>query len=173
MFLGFCLGGDGVRTDERISELISKLKSPPNERSLKSFLSLMGYFRRFIHHFADHVAMFLPFLKKNSEWKWTKEHENKYIIFELIKEPIMLHHLQCVYTFKITSDASQVGCGYCLLSIKQGTSRGQSHYLYTAADFGQMRKKTISLQSTRVVRHLSRCHTLSQICHVQKVQNSN
>ena len=128
-FVGLRLNGLGIKPDERKCELISRLKSPTNQRMLRSFLSLMSYFRKFIYRFSDHVAIFSPLLKKNSEWKWESKHEKQFVFLKelLKKEPILLNHPQWQYPFKVVTDASAVAASYILLN---ETPEGDKVILY-------------------------------------------
>jgi hypothetical protein len=158
-FLGLILNGQGVAPDERKCELISKLKSPTNQKNLRSFLSLMSYFRKFIHHFSDHTAIFSPLLKKNAIWKWTNDHEQKFIFLkELLKmQPIMLNHPQWEYPFKLICDSSQVACGYCLVN---ETPQGDKVILYGSRLWSDAEKKYHSnrLELLGICHAVTRCH---------------
>ena len=56
-------------------DAIQKLIPPSNTKQLKSFLGLVGFYRRFIKKFADHAAPLVELLAKDIEYKWQDKHE--------------------------------------------------------------------------------------------------
>ena len=50
-------------------EDISKLPLPINVSEIRSFLGLVGYYRRFIKRFSDKAAPLNALLRKDQAWK--------------------------------------------------------------------------------------------------------
>jgi hypothetical protein len=50
--VGHIMSKDGVATDPKKLDKISKLPFPTMKKALRGFLGMVGYYRRFIHMFA-------------------------------------------------------------------------------------------------------------------------
>jgi hypothetical protein len=51
-------------------DAISKLAAPTSVKQIKSFLGLVGFYRRFIKNFAKISSPLVGLLSKEVEWKW-------------------------------------------------------------------------------------------------------
>ncbi|XP_021986204.1 uncharacterized mitochondrial protein AtMg00860-like [Helianthus annuus] len=65
-FLGHVINSEGVLVDTPKIEAIMKWVSPKNPTEIRSFLGLMGYYRRFIQDFSK-IALPLTKLKRKKE----------------------------------------------------------------------------------------------------------
>ncbi|KZR98262.1 Uncharacterized protein APZ42_006401, partial [Daphnia magna] len=74
-FLGHLVDGEGLRPDPQKIAAINKFPTPVDVSSLKSFLGLASYYRRFIRQFALIAAPLHQLLKKEAPWKWELEHQ--------------------------------------------------------------------------------------------------
>ena len=74
-YLGFKLTPEGLQRQERIVQGVTKFPRPTNQKTLKGFLGLAGYYRRFIREFAKLAFPLNNLLKKNTTWVWGAECE--------------------------------------------------------------------------------------------------
>ena len=72
-FLGYKATSEGLEPEPRLMEAISKLPPPINVAEVRSFLGLVGYYRRFVKKFSDKAAPLNALLRKDQIWKWTQE----------------------------------------------------------------------------------------------------
>ena len=72
-FLGYRVTPEGLEPEPRLMEAISKLPPPINVAEVRSFLGLVGYYRRFVKRFSDKAAPLNHLLHKDHPWKWTRE----------------------------------------------------------------------------------------------------
>jgi hypothetical protein len=56
---------DGVATDPKKLDRISKLPFPTTKKALRGFLGMVGYYRRFIHMFAAKACLLTRFLHED------------------------------------------------------------------------------------------------------------
>ena len=63
-------------------EAIDKLTPPTSVTEVRSFLGLVGYYRRFIKRFSDKAAPLNALLNKEKEWSWTPQCQEA---FDLLK----------------------------------------------------------------------------------------
>lgn len=71
-YLGHGLTSEGIRPHPDKVRAIQCFPSPQDVSSLRSFLGVASYYRRFISNFAQLVSPLHRLLKKNSKWTWEK-----------------------------------------------------------------------------------------------------
>ena len=59
-------------------EAIDKLVAPGNVRQLKSFLGLVGFYRRFVRKFASIAAPLVELLGKGQEYVWKSSQQGAF-----------------------------------------------------------------------------------------------
>jgi hypothetical protein len=96
-------------------EVIENFPRPENEKQLKSFLGMIGYYRRFIPRFSKIAAPLHALFRKNAEYVWTTEQENafQHLKAKLTSQPI-LQYPDFTKEFILTTDASNLGLGAVL-----------------------------------------------------------
>lgn len=95
IYLGHLISQDGIKPDPSKTIAVSSFPKPKTPKNIKSFLGLVGYYRRFIKNFADIAKPLTALLRKNVEFIWTNQCE---IAFESLKtaittEPILQHQI--------------------------------------------------------------------------------
>lgn len=87
-------------------------------KEIKSFLGLIGYYRKFVCQFAEKAKPLNNLLKKNVQFYWKKEED----LFEILKKAItqepVLSYPDFNQEYILTTDASKVALGTILT---QGT----------------------------------------------------
>jgi hypothetical protein len=68
--LGHLVGKDGVRVDLKKIEAMQDWMHPKTLKSLRGFLGLIGYYRKFVKNYGKIAAPLIALLKKNS-FTWT------------------------------------------------------------------------------------------------------
>lgn len=122
-YLGYVIGGGGIRPQVGKVEAIAASPLPNTKKRLRSFLGLVGWYRRLIPNFSSRSAVLTDMTGKASPVKvrWTQESENAFKDLKncLCKEPV----LQCpdfTLPFTVQTDASGVGLGAMLLQGENG-----------------------------------------------------
>lgn len=115
-FLGHVITPDGIQPNPNKSKAIEKYPIPKNVKEIRSFLGLIGYYRRFINNFAKVVSPLTKCLKKGAKIDINCK---EYIeAFELCKELLtnapILAYPDFEKQFKLTCDASNVAIGSVL-----------------------------------------------------------
>ncbi|XP_045025142.1 uncharacterized protein LOC123469863 [Daphnia magna] len=111
---GHVVDAEGIRPE---SEKVRALTTMPvtNLKSLRGFLGLASYYRRFIPDFASLAHPLHLLLKKNAGWRWTERQEcAKNRIVECLTSAPVLAHFDDVREVTIQTDASQIGLGAVL-----------------------------------------------------------
>jgi hypothetical protein len=77
-FLGHVLTAKLVVVDPAKIEAVKEWEQPHNVTDIRSFLSLAGYYRRFIENFSKIAKPMTNLLEKTNEFEWTPECEHKF-----------------------------------------------------------------------------------------------
>jgi hypothetical protein len=113
--LGHTIDEYGIRPDsEKISALVNfKIN---NVKTLRAFLGLASFYRRFVPDFATIAHPLHKLLKKNSVWSWTEAQESAKAALtnRLVSSPVLAHFDQNIDVV-VQTDASLVGLGAVLM----------------------------------------------------------
>lgn len=113
--LGHIIDEHGIQPNpEKISALVNFHIS--DVKSLRGFLGLASFYRRFVPEFAALAHPLHSLLKKNATWSWTPEKESakNEIIKVLVSSPVLAHFDNNLEVF-VQTDASSVGLGAVLM----------------------------------------------------------
>lgn len=115
-YLGHILTPEGLMPNKSKIDAIVNLKLPNNQKQIKSFLGLTGYYRKFIRSYAKIAYPMITYLKKD---KRVNTNDPNYIMsFEKLKQLITEHPIlrfpDFDRRFKLTTDASNYALGAVL-----------------------------------------------------------
>lgn len=112
MYLGHIIGKDGVRPDPKKIEAVRNFPLPKNPKTIKQFLGLAGYYRRFIPGFSKVAKPLTELLKKEATFRWGYEQDQAFRVLRdaLCTEPL-LQYPDFTEPFVVTTDASQIAIG--------------------------------------------------------------
>ena len=123
-FLGYRVTPDGLEPEPKLMEAISKLPPPINVAEVRSFLGLVGYYRRFVKKFSDKAAPLNALLRREQAWKWTEDCQKA---FETLKGEIAARPVSAYpdfsKPFRLYTDASNIGLGAILAQKQQGKEK--------------------------------------------------
>ena len=91
---------------------------------VRSFLGLVGYYRRFIKGFSKIAAPLNKLLEKNRPFMWTTECMEAYNKHKelLLREPVVVYPDFSV-PFRLYTDTSNIGLGAILAQKQEGKER--------------------------------------------------
>ena len=141
-YLGHKISKDGIATADDKVKTIRDWPTPQNPSELLTFVSMCGYYRRFIHNFTQRTLCLYrlinadpnkgrkkkPFRKWNSKdpvpWEWTPECEAAFLDLKgaLTSSPI-LGFADFNLDFTVETDASYNGLGAVLSQWQDGRQR--------------------------------------------------
>jgi hypothetical protein len=116
LLLGHIINRDGLAVDPKKVAVILDWKAPKDVRGIKSFIRMVGYYRRFIEGFSKISRPMTALLAKKVEFKWTPACQES---FEMLKQkltttPVLV--LPDVHMpFSVYCDASYTGLGCVLM----------------------------------------------------------
>ena len=73
--LGHVISSRGIEVDKEKIELISKLSSPTNVKTVRQFLSHAGFYRRFIKDFLRIAKPLYKLLEKDDKFSWEEDYQ--------------------------------------------------------------------------------------------------
>lgn len=120
-YLGHIVNREGISTDPEKVRCMKEFPTPVNVKTLRSFLGLVSWYRRFIKDFAKVTAPLTCLLKKKTLWNWTDTQQQA---FESLKEKLsstpVLACPDFTKLFTLQVDASDFGMGAALTQIRDG-----------------------------------------------------
>lgn len=122
VFLGHLCTSDGLKPNPTKIATINNYPTPTNKDETTRFHAMANYYRRFIPNFST-ISYPLTYLrKKRVPFKWTPECENafQHIKNALVSAPILIYP-DSTKQFKVTVDASQLGCGAVISQQQDGS----------------------------------------------------
>ncbi|KAF1326182.1 Pol protein, partial [Globisporangium splendens] len=114
--LGCFVGKSGVRVDTEKVEAIDDWPVPQNVKQLRQWLGLASYLHKYTRNYAALVQPLTQLLKKDVEWKWSKDHETA---FEEVKRSLQEAPVLALPNhdkpFHVVCDASDYAIGCALM----------------------------------------------------------
>ena len=72
-YLGHLLTTDGVKHQLEKIKAISEMKPPKNQKGVREFLGMIGYYRKFISRLADAARPVTKLTRKDSQFEWSDD----------------------------------------------------------------------------------------------------
>ncbi|GJU79398.1 putative reverse transcriptase domain-containing protein, partial [Tanacetum coccineum] len=84
-FLGQVINGNGIHVYPSKIEVVKNWKAPKTPTKVRSFLGLIGYYRRFIENFFKIAKYLIILTQKSKTFDWGEEHE---LAFQTLKDKL-------------------------------------------------------------------------------------
>ena len=115
-FLGHIVSAEGIRVDPVKIEVIVNWKPPRNVSEVRSFLGLVGYYRRFVQGFLVIASSLTRLLRKGVKFEWDDKCQSSFErLKEILVEALVLIQPTSGRDYTVYSDASRIGLGYVLM----------------------------------------------------------
>ncbi|GKE77744.1 putative reverse transcriptase domain-containing protein [Tanacetum coccineum] len=115
-FLGHVIDSSGIHLDLAKIEAVKNWASPTTPSEIRQFLSLAGYYRRFIEGFSKIAKPMTELTQKNQKFNWGEEQEEA---FQLLKQKLCAEPILALpkgsKDFVVYCDASIKGLGAALM----------------------------------------------------------
>lgn len=114
-FLGHILTKDGLKCDPFKTRVVKEYPTPHNLKTLRGFLGLCCYYRKFVPHFSEIARPLHNLTRKTVPFQWTPDCQQA---MEKLKEALttapLLKYPDFSKNFTLFSDASASAFGYIL-----------------------------------------------------------
>jgi hypothetical protein len=129
-YLGHELDADGIRPMASLVRSVREFPVPEDDKAVKRFVHLAGFYRRFIPNFGSKAAPMTMLLRKGSTWKWGEKQQTAFegLKKELTERPLLVYP-DFEKPFKLVTDASIVGLGAALM---QDQGKGDQPIAYAS-----------------------------------------
>ena len=151
VYLGHTVSSAGVHTDPSKIKAVQELPPLANLESLRSFLGLAGYYRKFIPQFATIAAPLTALTKKCTPFTWEDRHQIAFLALKtcLCSAPVLAYP-KFDHPFLLQTDASNVGLGAVLTHLdNNGTERVVSYASCTLTprekNYSTMEKEALAI----------------------------
>lgn len=128
-YLGHVVSSAGVETDDAKLLAVKEWPTPRHKKDVRAFLGTCGYYRKFIHHYAEVSRPLSQLSSKHAKFHWTPECQKA---FDELKEKLttapILAYPDHALQFILDTDASQVGTGAVLSQVQDGQERVVAYY---------------------------------------------
>lgn len=81
-YLGHIITDKGVSPNPEKVKAVTEFPKPTNVKQIKSFLGLVGYYRRFIENFSKLTKPLTALLKKDVPFEWSSEQDTAFQILK-------------------------------------------------------------------------------------------
>ena len=139
LFLGKIVTADGIRVNPKKIEAVQNFPVPHNIPTLRSFLGLANYYRRFIRDYSAQVCHLSELLKDDVPFVWTDECDREFrnIKLKLTSAPT-LRIADPNLPYVVHTDASDVALGAVLM---QDFGKGLQPIEFLSKKFGDTQRK--------------------------------
>ena len=72
-YLGHLLTTDGIKAQTEKIKGICDMKPPTNQKGVREFLGMVGYYRKFINRFVDAARPMMRLTRKDIKFSWSEE----------------------------------------------------------------------------------------------------
>ena len=115
-FLGHVISVEGVSVDPQKIEVVVSWKPPKNVSEVRSFLGLVGYYRKFVEGFSRIAAPLTKLTRKDVKYDWMDACQQSFEeLNDILTSAPVLALLKGRDGFVVYSDASQQGLGCVLM----------------------------------------------------------
>ncbi|KAF1315583.1 reverse transcriptase, partial [Globisporangium splendens] len=114
--LGCFVGKSGVRVDPEKVKAIDDWPVPQNVKQLRQWLGLANYLHKYTRNYAALVQPLTQLLKKDVEWKWSRDHQTAFgEVKRSLREAPVLALPNHDKPFHVVCDASDYAIGCALM----------------------------------------------------------
>ena len=155
--LGHVISEKGIEVDKANIELISKLPSPTNVKTVRQFLGHAGFYRRFIQDFSKIAKPLYKLLEKDAKFEWDANCQQS---FEELKADLTTAPIvgapNWQFLFEVMCDASDLAVG----AVLELRAEGKPYVVYYASktlNEAQRNYTTTEKELLAVVYALDKC----------------
>ena len=143
-YLGHLLTTDGIKFQTEKMKAISEMKPPTNEKGVREFLGMVGYYRKFISRFADAARPMTKLTRKDTKFEWSDDCQSgfEYLKTCLTGSPILRYPNPQKRYVVFTDDSDQAAAAVLTQEYKDDDNEiKQMPIAYLSAQFSDTQFK--------------------------------
>ena len=126
-YLGHLISADGIRPLKDKLDTIHDMPAPRNSKEVKQFLGLVGYYRKFVPHFAVLLRPLTKLTCKDKVFKWTHKCRKAFnALKESLCEQPILKYADTKKGYTLYTDASKYGWAGVLTQVHTTEIEGKT-----------------------------------------------
>ena len=153
-YVGYTIDKNGLHPNQNKINAINEIQVPTNLKSVRGFIGVCSFFRKFIYKFSDLAEPLINLTRKNVKFHWTQECQKA---FESLKQALMTEPVLAFpdlnKQFHLYTDASDIGIGSVLVQVHDGIPK-PVHYFSCSLSKTQRKYPTIERECLGLVRAL-------------------
>ena len=154
--MGHIISEEGIEPEEEKVSAIKNMRPPDCVRGVRSFIGMVGYYRKFIKGFSEIARPLTNLTKKNARFLWTDEAQCS---FDTLKEKLMtapiLGYPDTSEPYKLYTDASQYAVG-AILTQDSPTGERVIQYVSHKLSDGQQKWPCIEREAFAIIYAISK-----------------
>ena len=125
VFLGHLVSEFGISCDPEKIRVLKDWPRPRDKTDIKSFLGLVGYYRKMVPAFADLASPLTKLTKKKVKFQWGPEQETAFERLKdcLMQPPVLAFPLETGGQFVLDCDSSAVAIGSVISQIQNNNEK--------------------------------------------------
>ena len=109
-YLGHRVSKEGFEPLPEKLDVIKKMPARKNSKEVKQFLGLIGYYHKFVPHFADVSRPLTRLTRHNTDFEWTKQCKKSFNhLREMLMQYPILRYPDLNREYFLYTDASGIG----------------------------------------------------------------
>lgn len=128
-YLSHIIGEGKIMPNPGKITAVAAFERPTSVKSVRSFLGLVSYYRKFIKNCANHASPLIALTTKGNSFIWTQECQQS---FEYLRSILISDHVLILpeydSPFRVEADASKYGVGGVLSQFRDGSWRPVSYF---------------------------------------------
>ena len=153
-FIGDNVGKDGIRPRKPLVKAIENFPRSETKKQLRSFLGLVGYYRKFISAFSERELVLTDFTKgrKPTKLEWNKVCEERFRdLKKALQIASVLRPPHWEEPFILQVDASDGGLGAILCQVDKDGEKHPVAYATRKLDLREERLSTTEMECLEIV----------------------
>ena len=162
-YVGYTIDKNGLHPNQNKIKAINEIQVPTNLKSVRGFIGVCSFFRKFIYKFSDLAEPLINLTRKNVKFHWTQECQKA---FESLKQALMTEPVLAFpdlnKQFHLYTDASDIGIGSVLVQVHDGIPK-PVHYFSCSLSKTQRKYPTIERECLGTLLYLNFCKDIRRI----------
>ena len=131
-YLGHILSPDGLKPVNSTVQCIQSFPTPKNQKEVKAYLGLAGFYRRFIANFAEIAYPLHLTLQTEQNFVWTQDQQDAFDhLKHALAQDVILKFPRFDQPFQLVTDASQHAIGAVLSQEHNGIQQPVTFYSWS------------------------------------------